>query len=206
MIKLALINLLFISSLTLVQAEELTTSCETEIKIIGLGKGLDTFSAECQDYFMDNKLLNVKKSIDNTTIEVSYFPGVLILDKTEGEVKYREFIAGEYTKLPEVDDIAINMSRKEVALLSKIEATISTYSTYIAGNVSPQRVLRNPDFINASKIEFNNDEEKILVLNSELKSLCYFNRNANSFQRKEMRKDTALECKTNKTSIEAEDL
>jgi len=187
-------------------AMQLETNCGNQIKQYGDGSGLDTFSAECQDFFIKNKSLSVKKSKEDLEVEISYFPGILIIDKTENNVKYREFISGNNTNLSDVDAIAINLDKKEVSILNKTLGHIRSYSTYITGNVSALREFKNSSFAHVEKIQFNTNEDKLLIINPIAKTLCYYNREANSLHRKGMRKDKALECKMNKTSISPEDL
>ncbi len=170
-------------------AQQIEASCDEQIKHYGEGAGFNSFSQECQDFFIEKKVVHIKKVTDDTEVEVFYYPGILIIDKVEASIKYREFIAGQYSNIPMVSHMAINIGKNEVSLLSNIDSSITTYSTYITGNVSALKVLKHPTLTTAKEIQFDKSEGNLLILNPSAQTLCYFDAKANSNQRKALRKD-----------------
>lgn len=174
MIKL-LLALLFINSAYSATSEE----CSNQLITLGSGVEKSEIDGSCYDLFKDQAKENSKYTSIENKIEVIGHKNSLYIKNLESNQLL--VTAGIYSTLEDVIAVDYNKEKSEVLILEKNTSEVKVFSSFIAGNVAPYRVIRTEELIGAVDILSIGDE--IYVLNEKDSSILVYNRLANYFGR-----------------------
>jgi hypothetical protein len=152
--------------------------CINQLYALGDGSGKDYIPDHCYEDF--KKVTTSKNTFlsKNDTFEVVAYKNAFFLKNLKtGQV---QVTAGKYSKLENIQAIDLDVTKNEIAILLG-NYDIGIYSSYILGNVSPLRVIRNQSLTGCIDIKLIGD--KVYALNPIEKSILVFDRNANFYGR-----------------------
>ena len=171
-----------------VPTEDDLVACQDQADNFGNGKGDDVISEKCIETF--KKLAPIKatatitrvQKLVKTKINFFGFRNMVLIEKHTGSLEVpvvsTEIIAGSSTELNTIEAMAIDEKNQEIIILEK-SGNVLFFSSIIAGNIAPYRMLVNKELVGASELVIDAERNQVVVNNPKTKKILFFSRLAN---------------------------
>lgn len=180
-----LLFVLFISNNSFAQEIE---SCFESAKYYGDGSGRDKIEDYCFDQLKEHGAVSVQDS--SASFEIVGSQNLIMMkDLVKNKVTA---IAGSYSELDDVKDLAYDELKKELYVLSS-HGVVRVYMSNLPGNVAPIRYFRHPENAQISKIAVDFFKGQIHLLSEQDQEIVVLDREANLMQAKNKQKQNILQ-------------
>ena len=154
------------------------TLCEDQAENYGNGKGDDFITTKCQE---STKKMARPSAIKESKILNSKFYGYknrIVIEKKTEKTQLTLIIAGSSTELQSVISLSLDEKNQELAALEE-SGDILFFSTKLAGNIAPLRIIKNKQLVGSSEIIIDSKKDLVLAFNKKEKKILFFSRKAN---------------------------
>lgn len=160
------------------QAAVTVEQCEKEARAFGDGSGPARIAPECRQMWTKLAGANAHRlSVDGKLTAVAH-RNLIFLIPTDPRAHPVRVLAGEYTLLDDIVAVAFNRTAEEIVVL-EASGDVASYSTRIAGNVAPLRVLRAPETEGAADVAVDVTRKEVVVHNPRRRGIYQFALSAN---------------------------
>jgi hypothetical protein len=158
--------------------------CEDEALAFGDGSGKDVISQKCYQEFKKNVPDKAKKDTADGSKTVFGYRNLIVIEKKndKGAVTNIDVIAGVSTLLVSVQAISLDEKNNEIVVL-EASGDILFFSSVLAGNMAPFRILRSKELHGATNIVINTDKNEVIAYLPSAGQLLFFSRTANFYGR-----------------------
>lgn len=168
---LILISICF-SALALAQTSSSFDTCIEQGLNYGNGQGSDVIDQNCFDLINVNA--NDKSKKINEELKTSY-AGYKNIISIHQEGFAPTYIAGENSKLQDIQAIALDVVNKEIAVL-EASGDLLFFTTQISGNIAPFRIIKSKFLFGATDLYVDSQKDEVIVFNKESQSILYYSR------------------------------